>query len=147
MLAISRTVFPFIIALDPKGRALMTRDMELIRKIFIEILKRKDVRPSPLEIDGFDEVAVARHLEMLLSAGLIEGQKSVPLDRGILIVLVKDLSWQGHDFAATLLNDDVWSTIKKKLSVSQLSELPLTVIKSVGVKLLEGWLSSQLGLG
>jgi hypothetical protein len=33
----SRATFPFMIALDPQGRVLMTRDMELIRKIPIEI--------------------------------------------------------------------------------------------------------------
>jgi hypothetical protein len=146
MLAISEAAFPFMIALDSGGRAVMTRDMELIRKIFIAIQKRKDTRPSMLEIEGADEAILARHLEMLLSAGLIEGQKSVPLDRGIPMVLVKDLSWEGHDFAATLLNDTVWLQIKKKFSAADLATLPLAVFKSAGTALLEHWAKAQLGL-
>ena len=44
--------FQLIMALNPNGRALMTRDMELIRKIFAEIQKRKDADLRTLEIPG-----------------------------------------------------------------------------------------------
>ena len=53
----------------------MTRDNELIRQIILAIKARGDATPRPLEIDGADKVVVARHLEMLLDVGLLEGEK------------------------------------------------------------------------
>ena len=41
----------------------MTRDNELIRQIMLAIKERKDATPRALEIDGFDQAIVARHLE------------------------------------------------------------------------------------
>jgi hypothetical protein len=135
-----------IVALNPKGRALMTRDMELIRKIFAEIQKRKDADLRTLEIPGIDEVIVARHLEMLLADGLVEGEQSYPIEQSFPIILVKDLSWSGHDFAAVLANDSVWAKLKKTFSVSELETLPLGIIKDAGKGLLAQWVKSKLGL-
>jgi hypothetical protein len=135
-----------IVALNPKGRALMTRDMELIRKIFAEIQSRKDVYPRTLDIPGADDDIVSRHLEMLLSAGYIEGLRSDPLGPSLPIITVTDLSWDGHDFAAVLANDSVWVKLKKTFSASELETLPLGIIKDAGKGLLAQWVKSKLGL-
>jgi hypothetical protein len=124
----------------------MTRDMELIRKIFAEIQKRKEVRPKILEIPDVEEAILARHLEMLLSAGYIEGFRSAPLGPSLPIILVTDLSWDGHDFAAVLANDTVWAKLKKTFSASELETLPFGIIKDAGKGLLAQWVKSKLGL-
>jgi len=73
----------------------MTRDMELIRKIFAEIQKRKDAELRGIEIPGVDEAILARHLEMLLDARLIDGVRSGPIGPSSLPkIAVKDLSWE-----------------------------------------------------
>jgi len=124
----------------------MTRDMELIRKIFAEIQKRKDADLRTLEIPGVDEVIVARHLEMLLTNGFVEGEQSYPLEQSFPIILVKDLSWSGHDFAAILANDSVWAKLKKTFSASELETLPFGIIKDAGMGLLAQWVKSKVGL-
>src|SRR5665213_1375001 len=113
-----------IIALEAGGRALMTRDMELIRKIFAAIQERKTAELYSLEIPDVDPAILARHLEMLHDAQLIDAQKSAPL-RGNLIFAVKDMTWAGHDFAAVLENDTVWDKMKEKLSPKELATLPM----------------------
>lgn len=70
----------------------MTRDMELIRKIFAEIQNRKDVRERPIEIQGVEEWIIARHVEMLLDAGTVEGVRSNPIGQSFPIIAVKDLT-------------------------------------------------------
>jgi hypothetical protein len=125
----------------------MTRDMELIRKIFAEIQGRKDVRERPVEIQGVEEGIVARHVEMLLDAGLVEGLRSDPLGQSFPIIAVKDLSMAGHDFAAALANDSVWSAIKTKFSASELASMPLKVIEKLGGEFLMKWALSKAGLG
>jgi hypothetical protein len=106
-----------IIALDPHGRVMMTRDNELIRRILLDIFKaKKDVVPRPIKIDGVDRIVLGRHLEMLLNEGLIEGIISQSGMEDFAYVRVKDMSMKGHDFLAVLENDTVWNKIKQKFS-------------------------------
>jgi hypothetical protein len=121
----------------------MTRDNELIRQIMLAIKERKDATPRALEIDGFDRAIVARHLEMLLDVGLLEGEKLGAVNTPYPTILVKDLSWSGHDLAAVMENETVWGQFQQKLSPSQLVQIPLPVLKNVGIGLLTTWLKSQ----
>jgi hypothetical protein len=68
-----------IIALQAGGRALMTRDMERIRKIFAQIKSWSSVDLQAIDMPDVDPSILARHIEMLHDAGLIEAQKSAPL--------------------------------------------------------------------
>jgi hypothetical protein len=136
----------FIIALNPSGRVLMTRNMELIRKVIAEIQSRADLAPRRLEVPGYDEVTVERHLEMLVDAGLVEGTMIRQIDVSYPLVMVTDLSWIGHDFAAALANESVWQKIKQSLSAKELATIPLIVIKDVGIELLAKYTKSKLGL-
>jgi DNA-binding HxlR family transcriptional regulator len=135
-----------IIALDRTGRVLMTRDMELIRKIFLAIQQRKTSEFQALHIPDVDVSVLARQLEMLDDAGLIEAVKSAPHDGRQLTFMVKDLTWPGHDLASVLQNDTVWGKIKEKLSPAELSTIPLSVLKTVGLGVLEHYLKGRFGL-
>jgi Hypothetical protein (DUF2513) len=134
-----------IISLEVGGRALMTRDMEVIRNIILAIQARKTTDLEALEIPGVDAAVLARHLELLHDAQYIEAVKTVPL-QGQPLFLVKDLTWSGHDFAAVLLNDTVWGKIKAAISPKDLATLPLSVVRAVGLPLLEKFAKQQLGL-
>jgi hypothetical protein len=136
----------FIVALDPNGWARMTRDLELIRKIFAEIRARKDVSFKQVEIPGIEGWVVIRHVEMLLNAGLVEGSISAPLGPEPLKILVKDLTMAGHDFAASLANDGVWNKLKQSYSATELAALPLKVVQSVATDFLLKWAMLKAGL-
>lgn len=135
-----------ILMLDPNGRTAVTRDMELIRKIVLAIQAKRDARPEGIEIPDYDGAAVARHLEMMLEAGLIEGQAVDGMDMPFPFVAVKDLSWSGHDFASALANENVWGSIKKAFSPSDIAAMPLGLLKDLGLSLLSQWAKSKLGL-
>src|SRR5260370_39815515 len=117
-----------IIALNCCGRALLTRDMELIRKIILEVQGRKDIRPTTMSIDGYDDIVVARHLELLMDAGLIEGVKCAPMSTPHALVMVKDMTWSGHDFAPAFHNHSVFQNINQSFPPKQLTTLPLSVV-------------------
>lgn len=125
----------------------MTRDMELIRKIFAEIQKWDHANLNYVEIPGVDEAVVARHLEMLLRAELIEGIISDPMDQPFPSIKVKDLSWSGHDFASALANDGVWKKIRETFPAAELKKMPLSVIAEVAKGLLMKFAMSKAGLG
>jgi hypothetical protein len=54
--------------------------------------------------------------------------------------------WRGCDFAAAIENDGVWSKIKQALPAKELATMPLSVLKSAGVALLEQYAKAKLGL-
>jgi hypothetical protein len=134
------------IDLDPIGWAAMTRDMELIRKIISTIQAREDAAPQMgMKIEGYDDAIVMRHVEMLYNAGYIDGTQRGTAG-GKPLIVVRDLSWSGHDFAASIENEGVWATIKQKLSPSELATMPLTIIKDVGMALLKSYAMHKLGI-
>jgi len=138
----------FIIALNEKGRVMMTRDMDLIRRIFLEIQSREHVPLTPVELDsGVSPWILNRHLEMLIHQGLVEGivhQSS--MDGSIDLVIVEDMTWDGHDFLSAIKNDTVWKALKEKFSSTQLVELPLIIIKTAALALLQDWAKRKIGL-
>lgn len=136
----------FIIALNPTGRVAMTRDMELIRLIATRIQERRDLKHRPVEIDGYEDWIVARHLELMLDAALIDAVKLESLDQPYPTILVKDLSSAGHDFAAAVGNETVWAKMKQTFTSTEFVKLPLVVVKDVGVALLGHWAKSKLGI-
>jgi hypothetical protein len=126
----------------------MMRDMELIRKILLQIQSREDIAPSPVEIEGVDEIVLARHMELLRDAGLIEATSTTISSKGYKYarIFVKDLTWEGHDFISALQNEGVWNQIKQSLSPSELATLPLTIMREVGLGLLGAYVKQKLGL-
>jgi hypothetical protein len=131
------------------ARVLMTRDMDLIRKIVLEIEARKGVEPRPLTIEGVDPIVLLRHLEMMHKAGLLEAQVfySDSADNLPDIMDVTDLSWEGHDFAAVVKNENIWGKMKAVFPAAELAGMPLSVIKDVGIALLKDWAKTRLGIG
>jgi hypothetical protein len=47
------------------------------------------------------------------------------------------------DLAAVMENETVWGQFKQRLSPSELVQIPLPVLKNVGIGLLTTWLKSQ----
>ena len=132
--------YSVIIALDPYGRAAVTRDMELIRKIVAEIQSWKEPRQRKLEIPDYDANVVGRHVEMLIEAGYVVG-KAHHGSMGLqLTPFVTDLTMRGHDFAAAIQNEGIWAKIKQSISPTELATAPLHIIKDIGVDALKIYL-------
>jgi Hypothetical protein (DUF2513) len=135
-----------ILDLDPTGWIAMTRDMELVRKIISAIQARKDASPQMgIEVEGYDPAIVMRHVEMLFNAGFIDGTQGGTAG-GKPMIVVRDLSWSGHDFASAVENENVWGIIKQKLSPGELATLPLTIVKDAAVAILKSLVMTRLGL-
>jgi hypothetical protein len=136
----------FKIALQPDGRAFMTRDMELIRRILVEIQSRKNLDQKAVKIDGVDNIILGRHVEMLFEAGMIDGIAVGTGYHGYREILVSDLKWEGHDFIAILQNTEVWNKIKQSFSAAELAGMPLSVVKDIGIGLFKDWAKKKAGL-
>lgn len=124
----------------------MKRDMPLVRKILLHIEDRNNVRAERVEIDGYDDELVQRHVELLLDAGFIQGLKSHTISQSLPVMRVTDLTWEGHDFLAAMRNEGVWARIKSSFDAAELAGMPLEVIREIGVGLLKEYAKSKIGL-
>lgn len=125
----------------------MKRDMELVRRILLEVQSRTDVEPRKVEIEGIEQITLARHVEMLVEAEFLQGTIAKPSgSRNYPVVWVTDLSWAGHDFLGALENESVWSSIKQSFGAAELATMPLSVLKDVGVALLKEYAMGKVGL-
>ena len=125
----------------------MTRDMELIRKIIVNIQSRNDVSPREVAIADEEEWKIVRHLELLLQAGLIEALVNRPgLGPSLPKFSVIDLTMSGHDFAAAIQNESVWRELKESFSPAEFAKLSLKAVLSIGTDLGIKWARSKVGL-
>lgn len=89
----------------------MKRDMELIRKILLAV---QDGNPnSPIE--GYSEDELKYHRALAIEADLVEGstlKDGTKLTEVPAAVVVKKLTWAGHDFIDAIASDSNWQKVK-----------------------------------
>ena len=50
----------------------MRRDMELVRKILLQVEESDDILTPPIQINGYDDKVVNDHIVLMHEAGLLE---------------------------------------------------------------------------
>ena len=92
----------------------MQRNMDLIRQV---LLSAEAGPPFP-KIEGFTEDAIKYHKMLAIQANLIDGivQKNNTRPTEIpAAVIVKDVTWEGHNFLSAIREDNNWEKLKKFL--------------------------------
>jgi hypothetical protein len=112
------------------------RDMDFIRDILRKIEenpladRRHDipyVTPDDMGISGHTSEELVYHLELLLDVGFVDANV------GMLPVMVRGLTWNGHEFLANIKNDDLWEQTKKHFSGA--ADVGLRIIADFAEKL------------
>ena len=112
----------------------MTRDMELARKILLELEACPDARgPNEFEIEGYDSERVSYHIKLLRDAGLLEATDTTTYSGYEWFPTA--LTWHGHEFLDAVRNDTIW---KKTTAVikAQGGSMPFEIVKAVAIQLL-----------
>lgn len=112
----------------------MKRDMDLIRKILLAV--EADQQNSP--IDGYEEDTVKYHKALAIEAELVEGSlvKSGSGNREIpAAVMLKKLTWSGHDFIDAIGSESNWVKVKSYLQDSG-KQITIETVKAAVVYLL-----------
>jgi len=93
----------------------MKRDLDLVRAIL------KDVENAPAgktiiqpTLEGYGDKDIGEHVWLLADAGLIDAEVTRTM-RGPYTILIRRLTWRGHDFIDAAKNDSVWNQVKGKI--------------------------------
>ena len=121
----------------------MKRDAELVRTLLLEAENHKEPTPKFLAIDGVDQRLLNRHLHIMHDAGLID---IVPRSADHQPYGVIDLTWEGHELLAAIKDKRVWARLTDRLSSDDLSALPLSTLRDIGLALLKQEVAKEFGL-
>ncbi|MGI9572537.1 DUF2513 domain-containing protein [Alloalcanivorax xenomutans] len=124
----------------------MKRDWDTIR----EVLTRLEDLPSTdstLAISDFPEdqaYAYSYHVELLIDAGLVEGQMSRTLGRGPTDFFARRLTWRGHELLDSIRSNTVWEKTKKTFAEKGL-DMTFDLVKSVASDISVGIIRGTVG--
>lgn len=91
----------------------MKRDMDLVRKILLEIEERYvSTALYDLQIEGYDMQTIAYHCKIMHEAGLISDCSIGYAGNDIYAFGVSGLTWNGNDYLDKIRDDSVWRKTK-----------------------------------
>lgn len=114
----------------------MKRDMELIRKILFTL--EEEFKPGSgviwdLKIEGYDDLTIAEHCDLLYQQGLIKSYKAMHGDDTIMGFGVGNISSSGYDYLELIRNDNVWDKTKAEIEAKKLPQTFESIAKVAGV--------------
>lgn len=125
----------------------MKRDMDLCRKILIEIESwPTTLDPQHVEIEGYTFEQIGYNAWLLAEEGLIEGRNTIGDDQRVHSYAARCLTYRGHDFLEHARNDTRWETAKDKLA-SMGGPMTLQAMKTILEALTKAGLDALLKAG
>ena len=122
------------------------RDMELVRKICLVVQDKQDLRPQRISVEGYDDLLVGRHIELLYDAGFLDALASEALNDPYRRILVKDLTWDGHEFIGSIAKEELWEKLKAALGPNELAGMSLKAVKDAAIAAATVWIKGKLGV-
>lgn len=113
----------------------MKRDVDLIRQIILqaEQANEKINVGAKFKVKGYDDILVAKHIELLVEAGLLKARLTRTDTDGVVEAYVERLTWDGHEFLDAARNESVWNKakviIKEKVGTVSFEVLKTLLIK------------------
>ncbi len=113
----------------------MKRDMDLIRQLLLKIEGSETRYADDLDIPGYSRQEIGYHLELLISATLINCDRVGWTFGGDFGAAVNGLTWEGHDFVEAIRSDSIWNRTKESIRDRGLDvgSLPIELLKSVAI--------------
>ena len=88
----------------------MHRDMDIVRRIVLAVRQAE----GPLNsVDGVSEQQFAFHAQLLDEAGLAQATLMGGPKRIASSAIIYRLTWEGHDFADSIVDDTIWEKAKE----------------------------------
>lgn len=86
----------------------MKRDMELIRKLLLEVEDSEGWAPDTFEIEGYSDEQIGYHCHLLVQSGLAEGSDTTTSGSSAPSAMLTTLTWEGHEFIEAARDEKRW---------------------------------------
>ena len=120
----------------------MKRNWDTVRELLSKVegctLPTEMVRLSDFPPERASEISY--HMELLIEAGLVDGQMSKTIGPEVHDFFARRLSWEGHEFIDAVRSDTVWQKTKKTFvsnGISMTFELVKAVAKEAAISILK----------
>lgn len=90
----------------------MKRDMDLVRQILLwaEAKDAGRLYRLDVEIDGYDHLTVAKHVELMQDRGLVEANVlGFQEHGGAFEAKIERITWDGYEFLDLARNTSIWT--------------------------------------
>ncbi len=124
----------------------MCNDLDLTRAILAAIRDKDNLNPTPVQIPDYPPVLVMRHVQRLVNDGLVEGVVCKGEDPEVPLVLVTDMTTDGHTLLAALEHRNIWDRLTKALSSDDMAVLSIREIAGLAKDLALVAARNKLGL-
>ena len=124
----------------------MKRNWDMIRDILTQLEEFKN-EEGCFNLSSFSQdkhAEISYHMELLMEAGLVNGQMLGEFGPGPQDFFANRLTWQGHEFLDTIRSDTVWQKTKKSF-LSQGISMTFDLVKSVASDVAASYLKSTIG--
>jgi hypothetical protein len=116
----------------------MLRDVELAKAICRAIeAAPTEMSADAILIDGQESWRVARHVELMVQAGLIDGLPGPRDADGQKVYRVRALTAYGQDFARSLDAPEVWQKLGALFPDEAIQQIPLRVIAGLAPRMMK----------
>ena len=89
------------------------------------------------DVEGYNQETILSHIDLLVDAGMVNG-KVIKTMKGFSGCLLKDLTWEGHDFLSAARDNKLWAKAKEAI---------LNGTVSFSFALLKKWLEKHSPIG
>lgn len=110
----------------------MKRDIDLVRKILLEIEKKDRPIPFQLVVEGYEQDVVDYHIMLLNEAGYIVATSARAFKGDSW--MPSRMTWAGHDFLDAARDDTLWNNAKRTIG-EKVGSTSFEVLKALLVNL------------
>ena len=109
----------------------MKRDMDLIRKMLLEIESHASGWAPNLEIEGYTPDQIGYHSYLIIDAGLATGDDLTDTVSCGPEWKIRSLTAAGHDFTESARNEFVWNEVQEAVKKKGFVSVGLDVLKKL----------------
>jgi len=114
----------------------MKRDWKIIRNILIALEEKPYEKLLTLKSFSNENPAdISYNMELLISADLVQGKMSEEMTKDPQDFFASSLTWEGHDFLASIKDDATWIKTAKVIA-SKGGAITFELVKSIAVSFL-----------
>lgn len=116
----------------------MIRDIELAKAICRAIaVARTEADADEIAVDGAEPWRIARHVELMVQAGLVDALPGPRALEGQKVYRVRGLTAYGQAFAASLDQPKVWADLEALFPDGGIQQIPLRVIAGLAPRMVK----------